>query len=72
MHEVNWDTYEVINWLINDEEAWNTLQGWDAEAIKEWVIKRNAPQGLYDSFHQPPLSSLEAVDWKRIAEAITG
>ena len=52
--EENWETQEVINWLLNDEYAYTTLRNRTARYIEQWVKEENAPQGLYESYNAPP------------------
>lgn len=66
----NWETQEVITWLINDASVWDELKGQDADEIEEWVKQGNAPDGLYKSFRQPPVSSFNEVDWEEVAESL--
>ena len=68
----NWETQEVINWLSNDEEAWRNAPDTSTRKLKQWVLERNAPAGLYESFESPPASSFENVDWKSVLEALDG
>ena len=68
--EENWETQEVINWLINDEYAYTALCNRSARYIEQWVKEENAPQGLYDSFNTPPQSSFQDVDWNAVEEAL--
>lgn len=68
--EENWETQEVINWLINDEDAYSALYNKSARYIEQWVKEENAPQGLYESFNIPPQSSFQAVDWDAVEEAL--
>lgn len=66
----NWETQEVIQWLINDASVWNVLRGQDVKDIEDWVKQGNAPDGLYRSFREPPVSSLNQVDWQAVAESL--
>ena len=68
--EENWETQEVINWLINDEYAYTALRNRNARYIEQWVKEENAPPGLYESFNTPPQSSFQAVDWDAVEEAL--
>ena len=67
---MNWETEEVINWLINDEGAYFEVLGREADDIRAWVLAGNAPQGLYDSFLQEPYSSFDDVEWETVAEYV--
>ena len=66
----NWETDEVITHLINDEDAYADLLGANAETIKTYVNKGNAPAALYDSFEAPPRSSFDEVNWEAVAESL--
>lgn len=69
--EETWETQEVINWLINDEDCYNALKNRPAWKIYNFVRKdRSAPQGLYESFATPPKSKWSDVNWKEVAEAL--
>jgi hypothetical protein len=68
--EENWETQEVINWLINDEYAYGALYNKSARYIEQWVKEENAPQGLYEAFNAPPQSSFRDVDWNAVEEAL--
>ena len=68
----NWETQEVINWLVNDEDAWRNAPDTSISGLKQWVLSGNAPAGLYESFQSPPASSFENVDWKSVLEALDG
>ena len=61
-NEDNWETQEVINWIINDEGAWRYAPNSSSERLKQWVVDGNAPAGLYESFETPPASSFDTVD----------
>ena len=66
-----WETQEVINWLINDEQAYQETLGMSATSLKRYVVEEHrAPQGLYDSFNSPPRSSWSKVDWQAVALAV--
>jgi hypothetical protein len=72
IYEDNWETQEVINWLVNDEDAWRNAPDRSASQLKQWVLSGNAPAGLYESFLSPPVSSFENVNWKSVIEALDG
>lgn len=69
--EENWETQEVINWLVNDEYSYRALYNKSAGYIEQWVKEENAPSGLYEAFNSPPRSSFQAVDWDAVEEALT-
>lgn len=68
--EENWETQEVINWLINDEYAYTALRNRSARYIEQWVKAENAAPGLYEAFNTPPQSSFQSVDWDAVEEAL--
>jgi hypothetical protein len=68
--ETNWETDEVIRWLINDESTLAELQGKRSSTIERWVKAGYAPQGLYDEFNKEPKSSFDDVDWNEVYESI--
>ncbi len=69
--EETWETQEVTNWLINDEECYEALSGEDAEAIEQFVVDdRLAPAGLYAAMQEPSRSKWSDVDWEAVAEAL--
>ena len=72
VNEDNWETQEVINWLVNDEDAWRSAPDRSSRQLKQWVLDGNAPAGLYEAFKSPPESSFEKVDWKSVLEALDG
>lgn len=70
MEQDNWETQTVIDCLINDEYCYKETLNKAAHLIKRFVLEeRQAPQGLYDSFNQPPKSSFEDVDWYAVEAA---
>jgi hypothetical protein len=67
----SWETQEVLNWLLNDESSYDALLGKSADEIREFVVDdHSAPEGLYDSFAEPPVSSFDNVDWEEVAESL--
>lgn len=67
-NEENWETQEVIAWLINDEYCYTEALGEDADTIEAFVREGNAPPGLYASLDQEK-SSLDYVDWDAVEQA---
>lgn len=69
--EETWETGEVIRWLTasDSEEAYLATLNKTARQLRRFVLDGEAPQGLYDSFNQPPMSSFEDVDWDAVEEA---
>ena len=67
-----WETQEVINWLMNDEDAWCSAPDTSVRRLKQWVLDGNAPAGLYEAFESSPKSSFDEVDWKSVLEALDG
>ena len=55
----NWETQEVINWLVNDENAWRSAPDTSVSKLKQWVLDGNAPSGLYELFQSPPVNSFK-------------
>lgn len=70
-NDENWETQEVIRFLINDDVSYQTLKRMSAEDIHEWVVyELFAPAGLYESFDRYPRSNFEDVDWEAVARSL--
>jgi hypothetical protein len=70
MTDSTWETQEVIDFLINDEICYCNLKNKSARFIHTYVSAGNAPQGLYDSFAEPPKSYWKDVDWNEVADSL--
>lgn len=69
-NEDNWETQEVINHLINDEDAYKATKNKNARWIRQYVVTYHlAPADLYESFSQPPKSRWKDVDWSAVEAA---
>jgi hypothetical protein len=63
----NWETQEVIRWLINDELCYRETLGQSADFIENYVVRQHsASTGLYESFASDPFSSFDNVDWLEV------
>lgn len=62
-----WETDEVINWLINDEGCYIACSGERATMIERFVRQGYAPPGLYDQLSKADLSR---VDWDAVEDAL--
>ena len=68
---MNWETSEVISWLLNDENAYIATRGMSAHDLAIWVLARHAPSGLYETFGREPVSQFDDVDWAAVADHLT-
>jgi hypothetical protein len=69
--EDTWETQEVINFLINDEDCWNYLKNKRAHSIRSFVREEKAaPPGLYESIRGEPGATWRNVNWTSVAAAL--
>jgi hypothetical protein len=67
---MNWETQEVVNWMVNSHMAECNLPAEELEEIFE--IAMPTPIGLVDSVLDSLLrSSLARIDWEEVAEAVS-
>ena len=63
-----WLTDELIRWLINDEGCIHELTGMDAENIKAWYKRGNAPDGFQEALS---IYILQEIDWEEVADSLS-